>query len=123
VYLESTVYRLVAEPVNPNCVANCVRPLNVPRSLTGTRAFGTGALRTCASSISRSVVNDIPELRFQRVNTFFARGESIATPPASPKVNGGRRTRLSGGSMDAGTRRGQFGSRPQRQLLACRAGR
>ena len=33
-YLESAVYRLVAEPANPNCVANCVRPLNVPRSLT-----------------------------------------------------------------------------------------
>ena len=29
--LESAVYRLVVEPVNPNCV----RPPNVPRSLTG----------------------------------------------------------------------------------------
>ena len=36
VSLESVVYRLVAEPANPNCVANCVRPPNVPRSLTGT---------------------------------------------------------------------------------------
>ena len=34
VSVESVVYRLVAEPANPNCVANCVRPLNVPRSLT-----------------------------------------------------------------------------------------
>ena len=32
--LESAVYRLVVELANPNCVANCVRPPNVPRSLT-----------------------------------------------------------------------------------------
>ena len=37
--LESAVYRLVDEPANPNCVTNCVRPLNVPRSLTGTAAL------------------------------------------------------------------------------------
>ena len=34
VSLESIVYGLVVEPGNPNCVANCVRPLNVARSLT-----------------------------------------------------------------------------------------
>jgi hypothetical protein len=33
VSLESAVYRLVAEPANPNCVTNCVRPLKVLRSL------------------------------------------------------------------------------------------
>ena len=34
VSLESAVYRLVAEPGNHNCVTNCVRPLNLARSLT-----------------------------------------------------------------------------------------
>jgi hypothetical protein len=37
VSLESVVYGPVAEPGNPNCVRNCVRPPNVPRSLTGVR--------------------------------------------------------------------------------------
>jgi len=37
VSLESAVYRLVVEPANPNCVANCARPPNVPRSLRGAR--------------------------------------------------------------------------------------
>jgi hypothetical protein len=37
VSLESTVYGPAAEPENLNCVRKCVRPPNVPRSLTGTR--------------------------------------------------------------------------------------
>ncbi len=59
VYLESTVYRLVAEPANPNCVTNCVRPSNVPRSLTAIwLCLATGSGSTTASlrpsSIERS---------------------------------------------------------------------
>jgi hypothetical protein len=34
VSFESAVYRLVAEPANPNCDTDCDRPLNLPRSLT-----------------------------------------------------------------------------------------
>jgi hypothetical protein len=34
VSFESAVYRLVDEPANLNCGANCVRPPNAPRSLT-----------------------------------------------------------------------------------------
>ena len=37
VSFESAVYRLVAEPANPNCDTDCDRPPNVPRSLTGIR--------------------------------------------------------------------------------------
>ena len=46
VSLESIVYRLVGEPANPNCVTNCVRPLNLARSLTGT--WGDTAMPTRA---------------------------------------------------------------------------
>ena len=51
---ESAVYRLVDEPANPNCVRNCVRPPNVPRSLTGIDQHPTRPSPAAdASSISR----------------------------------------------------------------------
>jgi hypothetical protein len=43
VSLESVVYGPVVEPVHPNCVRNCVRPPNVPRTLTGTADAGQPA--------------------------------------------------------------------------------
>jgi hypothetical protein len=49
VCLESVVYRLMAEPANPNCVANCVRPLNLSRSLTANKSVSRlkGQRRFC----------------------------------------------------------------------------
>src|SRR3954464_9924451 len=59
VCLESAVYRLVAEPANPNCDTDCDRPPNVPRSLTGIRPARrpkppVATVRLRPSSIERS---------------------------------------------------------------------
>jgi hypothetical protein len=54
VSFESAVYRLVDEPANPNCVANCVRPLKGCDHLRGSAAFDPAIAPSAdASSISR----------------------------------------------------------------------
>ena len=92
VQVESAVYRLVAQPVNQNCVRNCVRHLNLLRSLTDvTRASFERAHQT-GPNVRYSPVNAVRNLRPEARRRGFERShyESCLNACAA---EGSRKTR------------------------------